>query len=384
MIAKLVKTRALFVCVVLSVWGFGALASDEDYAQRAQNVTFENDVFYGFDRYYTNGIQFERRFRWTKTTAKELTSDSFIRACSAFGCEGYTLHSRAHKVGQLMYTPSDITVSAPQPDDRPWAGLLYYAQDNIFVAPTDDVLTRFTFQVGAMGKASLAEQAQKAVHKVINSKTPMGWSNQAESELGVLLGVERKFALDSLSGGASDGWQWRSAGGWRITGGNIMTMAAAKLELTLGKGLPKLAEVQGDIENKMSPVAYQLQAVPMSTTTDSVRPSSEPKPLGDTIDRTCLFPWLECRAGAALEARLVAYNAFLDGPVFRDGPKVDSRPFVVDASVSLQLAFPRTATKESGPIFVQFKATRRTSEFRSSRSAKGQTFGALTIGCDFF
>lgn len=384
MLAEFRAARTVYMCVALSTWGFEASASDEDHAQSAQNVTFENDVFFGFDQYYTNGIQFERRYLWSETTARELNNDRLTQACAFFGCQGFLLHSRSHKVGQLMYTPADITLSSPQPDDRPWAGLLYYAQDNVLMAPSRDELTKFTFQIGGMGAASLAEQTQKAIHKVINSKTPMGWSNQAKSELGLLLGVERKFALDSLSGGATDGWQWRSAGGWRITGGNIMTLAGARLEFTVGKNLPKLDDAAGEVRDKMVPLMYQTSAVAATAATDLVPATNAQLQPASAVDRTCLFSWLECSASAAVEARLMAYNAFLDGPLFRDGPKVDSRPVVIDASVSLRLRFPRTASKDTGPVFVQFKATRRTPEFRSSQPVKSQSFGALTVGCDFF
>lgn len=384
MLVKLRTSRMVLMCAALSTWGLGVLAADEEHAQSAQNFTFENDVFFGFDRHYTNGIQFERRFHWDKATGEQLTSARLKKACSFFGCEGFRLHTRAHKFGQLIYTPSDITLSAPQPDDRPWAGLLYYVQDNTLMAPNDDALTRFTFQIGSMGAASLAEHAQKAVHKVIDAKTPMGWSNQADSELGLLLGVERKFALESLSGGAIDGWQWRSAGGWRITGGNIMTMAAAKLEFTIGKGLLKLEEPVGNVDIKINPPVLMSTVPPIGNATDLEQRSSNTLKPTTAVDRTCLFPWLECKASAAVEARLMAYNAFLDGPLFRDGPKVNSRPVVADASVSFQLRFPRTASKSTGPVFVQFKATRRTPEFRSSKPVKSQSFGALTVGCDFF
>lgn len=362
----------------------GAVASDQDHAQRAQNVTFENDVFFGSDRYYTNGIQFERRYRWNTETAKQLDTSNFQTACRFFGCGGYLLRSRSHRAGQLMYTPTDITISAPQPNDRPWAGLFYYAQDNTFIAPSEDSLTRFTLQVGAMGPASLAEHTQKLVHKIVNSDAPKGWSNQAKSELGVLVGVERKYALDALSGEATDGWQWRGAGSWRVAGGNIMTLAGARLEMTFGKNLPRLEEMAGDIVQTIQPGASTSSVSPAQA---DLAPS--PSTRGQTgsagaTDRTCLFSWLECQATVAVEARLTAHNAFLDGPLFRNGPKVNSRPLVADASIAFLLRFPRTATQSSGPLFVQFKATRRSPEFKSSTPVKSHTFGALTVGCDFF
>jgi hypothetical protein len=226
------------------------------------------------------------------------------------------------------------------------------------LAPDEKSLTKFTLKVGAMGQASLAEKAQKPIHKIINSQTPQGWSNQGGSELGILLAVERRIALKNFSGGTQEGWQWRGAGSWGAAGGNIMTYGAAKMALTIGKGLPNLTETRGGIDQKL------VQ--------------------GGIGDKSCVFSWLECTATAEIEARLMAYNAFLDGPLFREGPKVKSRPFVMDTSLTFLFRFPRTASKDTGPIFVQFKATRRSPEFRSSRDVKSQSFGALSIGYDFF
>jgi len=383
------SNRAMVFSMAFAMSATGAVAmaaTDEDYAASASNFTFENDVFFGEDRYYTNGVQFEKRYRWALTTAKDLELPILNRACTYFSCEGYQLRARSHKLGQLMYTPSDIAVSSPQPEDRPWAGLLYYAQDNYMLAPDGNSLTKFTLQVGVKGPASLAEKTQKAIHKIINSQTPQGWSNQGGSELGLMLAVERRIALKNLSGGSQDGWQWRGAGSWGAAGGNIMTYGAVGLALTFGKGLPNLVETQGDIDQKMVPVvASPMRTGAVSGSPDFAQPlTSTPSPLNVANDKACLFSWLECTATAEVEARLMAYNAFLDGPLFRDGPKVKSRPLVVDASLTLLFRFPRTATKDTGPLFVQFKATRRSPEFRSSRAVKSQSFGALTIGCDFF
>ena len=42
---------------------------------------------------------------------------------------------------------------------------------------------------------------------------------------------------------------------------------------------------------------------------------------------------------AGAEARAVAYDAFLEGPWFRDSPDVDAKPFVLDVQAGLALTW---------------------------------------------
>ena len=78
----------------------------------------------------------------------------------------------------------------------------------------------------------------------------------------------------------------------------------------------------------------------------------------------------------------MAHNVFLDGPMFRNGPSVDRRVLVADASVFARLDFPKTR-RFCGPWFVHFRATRRSPEFRSTKAVHSQSFGALTVGTEF-
>ena len=333
----------------------------------AGNFTFENDLFFNTDRYYTDGVQIEVKRRWTDASedpGKPLTS-----ACKYLGCEGQSLYVSHYKFGQLMYTPQRLSVHEPQPDDRPWAGMLYYAQDASFLSNDGSVLTTISGEIGITGRYSYAEQTQKWIHRTFSGTAPRGWSNQIGGEIGLMATVERRSAVAELSyAPSSDGTQLRATSHWRVAVGNIMTFAGAGLTFVVGKNLPLVADRGPGLDTKDAPVRNQV----INTLDSAAVPS-----------RSCLFEWLECSASASIEARLMARNVFLDGTLFRDGASVESRLLVVDASLTGRLDFPRTRSSLTGPWFAQFRATRRSPEFKSAKPVHSQSFGALTIGTEF-
>ncbi len=83
----------------------------------------ENDSFSTQDRNYTNGVKFAYVAPWNNNDAltRKLIAmlwpgdvdTSKVRLRSDFG------------FGQSMFTPDDITVAAPIPGERPYAGWLY-------------------------------------------------------------------------------------------------------------------------------------------------------------------------------------------------------------------------------------------------------------------
>lgn len=350
-------------------------------ADTAWNATLENDVFFGSDRNYTNGVQVE----WVQGhDLKDISSEApsiWRWACTQLGCGGHQRVTSHHKLGQLMYTPENIEDPAPQPLDRPWAGLLYYAQEHVFLSPEGTESTRLVGQFGVIGPAAFSKDTQTLVHRLVGAPRPLGWKNQSGNELVGLVMVERKSALAGFSGGPSDGWQWRSSRQWRLAAGTLMTFAGVGLEATVGTNLSPLVQDDGSIDIKSRRLVQAQQ--PQVANAGVGAESAQASPTRRTSGR-CGFDWLDCSLTAGLEGRWMLHNVFLDGPVFRRGPSVDSKPFVADASLSLQLTFPQSASADSGPWFVKFKATRRTSEFRSPVPNGSHSFGALTVGRHFY
>lgn len=359
---------ALFVCAVLS-WPH-AVADDTigggSGSDWGWNATFENDVFFGSDRNYTNGVQLER-----VELGRGVPGEGWLSACGLVGCGDHRWVTTHHRIGQLMYTPENIEVVAPQPLDRPWAGLLYYAYERAFLDDEGRILTRLIGQFGVIGPAAFSKDTQTLVHRIIDSPKPLGWGNQSGNELVGLAMVDRKWALSGLEYNGKNGFQSRSAGSWRVAVGTLMTFAGAGFETTVGTNLPTLVSLPG-IEIKNYPPL-------MATMGNAAGQGSQTTALADRRGQ-CLVDWLDCSLTLGIEGRLMAHNVFLDGPVFRSGPKVDSKRFVADASLTVRLTFPRSASKSGGPWYASFKATRRTAEFKSRANVGGHTFGALTVG----
>lgn len=312
-------------------------------------LTFENDQFFHTDRYYTNGIQLSDR------AAGGARPGWLKLLCGRLGGADHALVFTQQNLGQLMYTPTDIDVAAPQPWDHPWGGLLYYQREYWLAAPDRQSLTGVTWQLGVTGRLSLAEQSQKLVHRIIGRPEPQGWDNQIGGTLAGTGTLERRHAMPALRADWANGVQLRTAAYWRVALGTVQTYAGAGLLAVLGKELPDVPAGPVGILTKLAP----------------------------GLAPRCFASWLRCTAFLGLEARAMAYNVFLDGRLHGDDPTVDRRVLVGDAVLGLRLDFPRSATRTHGPWFVQFKATRRSPEFRSSRPVASQSVGALSLGTDF-
>ena len=88
-----------------------AASAQAPLQQRVHFFTFENDMRFDTDRYYTNGIQFSvKRSKDNRGNfARKLTST----LCRWLDCDDTRLLTSESHLGQLMYTPGDITVQWP-------------------------------------------------------------------------------------------------------------------------------------------------------------------------------------------------------------------------------------------------------------------------------
>ncbi|UVW28591.1 lipid A deacylase LpxR family protein [Massilia sp. H6] len=325
-------------------------------ASEARYVTWDNDSWFKTDRYYTNGIQFSSRT--TDDTRGESTRRWTDAACRWFGCADARLLLSQHSVGQLMYTPADITIAARQPFDRPYAGLLYVERAWLFMEADGQAITTLSAQAGVTGKLSLAEPAQKLFHRIFDRPEPRGWDHQVGNTLAVLVSAERRSAWPSLSGAVVGNIRLHSAGHWRLAVGNLMSYAAGGVTVTLGKNLPPVSPAPPGIVNRAAP-----------------------------LDTACRWQWVQCTVTVGAEVRGMAYNLFLQGRPWRDDPGVRPRRWVGDLTAGLRMDFPSTRGRDHGPWFAQLRATRRTAEFRvpagEALRVPRHTIGSLTLGVDF-
>jgi len=300
----------------------------------------ENDMLARTDRYYTNGIKLGggAPFDVLQLPAMEL-----LRQLAPEG--GSAIHLGVF-AGQNLYTPKSITVSQPQPFDRPWAAWLYLG--GVAQRVKGNRLDTVEVDLGLVGPAALGREVQTGWHKLIGSPRPLGWNNQIPNEPAFLVSYLAKSKL-VLSSAAKLDLELIPHGG--ATLGTVMTLGRAGGLLRLGR------HMTGFGPDTIEPGGAMLQ---------NMRRSSEPGRAPD-------FEWY---VFAGLDHRLVAHNIFLDGTVFRDSPSVRRRAHVYDLSLGLSLRF--------NAMRVGVTRVRRSEEFFTAAGGGGrQTFDSVNLGIEF-
>lgn len=328
------KTNAWLFLLLSLLVSQGAIASEQ---KKGGTFVFiqDNDVFYGKDRYYTNGI----KLIWIpdETTATPDWAINISKLIPWYSSKGHIFHG--YSLGQDMFTPSDITIEDPPLDERPYAGWLY-ASIGVGVK-SDQTLDLFGVTFGMVGPASLAEQSQKFVHDLIGTNDPKGWDTQLANEPGIIVSNQRSWRAINVT--APSGFQLDFTPHLGAVLGNVYTYANTGLTLRYGKHLPD------------------------NFGTTRVLPGIADS--ADYLSQTG-FAWY-LFAGA--EGRAIARNIFLDGNSFVDSRRVEKYPFVGD----IQFGFVVDWKK----IRVSYTHLFRSKEFTTQE--ENHDFGALRIAIKF-
>jgi hypothetical protein len=313
-------------------WPKWPLRSKDNASKGTWSLIDENDLFGGTDRNYTNGLQFS----WLSAKndlppAIDWMTDrlSFLAKPGADWRYGFV-------AGQTMYTPTDITIAAPQPGDRPYSGWLFGGLS--LTADSGDRLDTIEFHAGVVGPASGAEFVQRNWHAQIGSPDPKGWDNQLHNEPGAMLVYERKWRNLAEFGVMGLGADVTPHAGFAL--GNIHTHAAAGATVRIGK----------DLADDFGPPRIR----PALAGAGYFEPSND-------------FSWY---LFGGVEGRAVARNIFLDGNTFQDSLSVDKEPFVGDVQAGIVLQALGTQ--------LAFTGVYRTEEFKGQD--KPDLFGAISLG----
>jgi len=132
----------------------------------------ENDAYLATlnDRYYTNGLFIY--FRRAMDPAK--FSDKIEK-------KTYEI-----SVGQKIYTSYWGQVPKKEDQDRPFAGYLYAGGAYSIFYKNESVL-KTSAEIGTVGPNSLAQDAQRFLHKTVGFYPPAGWDYQIKNELAINL-----------------------------------------------------------------------------------------------------------------------------------------------------------------------------------------------------
>lgn len=317
-------------------------ASDRtpDHTPGSIGFWIDNDLFGGgTDRYYTNGFQFYYVSGERPTYGAIDWMANLLPWVQPGGTRRY-----GFAFGQNMYTPSDITKPVPLPTERPYAGWLYGRASVVAEAPRQ--VDRIDLDLGIVGPGSLAEQTQKAVHKLVpGARTPRGWDYQLHNEPGVVLSLEHVWRSEQPGrlGPFEADFSPHAAG----SVGNVLTYAAFGGTVRLGHNMP--APVGALILRPTASIPYQDVA---------------PLPEGAS------WSWY---VFAGAEGRAIARNIFLDGNSFVSSRSVHKYPLVA--------AFQLGATVRFGRYGLTYAQNFLTPEARGQKSFSD--YGSIRLSIQF-
>lgn len=334
-LARILLSGIAVVCLVSP-----AVARDEE--DGTFSFVLENDVFYGLDRDYTNGIQ----VAWTTGPLDEKCwVCETARVLPFFKGNGKIRINYA--LGQNMYTPGDITLANPPLTERPYAGWLYASLGIVASFEYDKEgqwshLEQLDLSLGVVGPSSQAEQVQTLWHQLIGVNEPEGWDTQLKDEPALLLTYERswRYRVDELPFDLEMSLTPHFGGAV----GNVFTYLNGGATIMLGWNM-------GDVYGA-----------------PRIQPSS---PGAGYFERP--EGGFGLYAFAGVDARLVGYNLFLDGNTWKESRSVDKELFVGDAQVGVAL------TCEDARL--TFTHVFRTREFKTQHDA--DEFGAIALSWQF-
>lgn len=198
-------------------------------------LTFDNDFIANSDDGYTNGFQLGY-----VSPARASFSDGPVP--TGFGrwldqLPPFSGEERqrflAYSLAQRMFTPQDIDRTEVIEDDLPYTGLLVLS--GTIAAQSRTHLDAFTVTLGITGEASLAEPAQRVIHRTLGNQEPQGWEHQIESEPLLNLLYEHRWRVWDYQAGVTNGDVILSGS---AAVGNLMTMATSGVGVRWGHNVP--------------------------------------------------------------------------------------------------------------------------------------------------
>ncbi len=298
----------------------------------AWSLTSENDLFGGTDRNYSNGIRIERVSPANKVTP---ALDWVANRIPYLDLDRTELR-QGFALAHTIYTPEDITLVDPDPEDRPYAGWLYFA--GTVVATTDDIQDVLQVNLGIVGPSASGKFVQENWHDLIDAVEPRGWESQLKDEPGIEIIAQRTKRFDGPDLPFNLNSELAVHGGAAL--GNVRTYAMTGATARIG---------------------WDLSA-------DFGPPRIRPALAGAGV-----FDPNQSWGGylfAGFEGRVVGRDIFLDGNLWRDGPRVSGRRDLVgDMQAGIAMNF--------GEVQLAFTYVHRTEEFVAQDGP--QRFGAVSI-----
>lgn len=317
------------------------------------NLYFENDLFAGTDSNYTNGV----RVSWISPDLNSYEDDerlpNWVRELNErmrffHGFREGLSRNLVFSFGQQMYTPEDRFARELLTDQRPYAGYLHGGV--AYHTRSDSQLDTVEVNLGVVGPASYAEEAQDLVHSLRGIEKWHGWDNQIRNEPTLQLLYEHKQVMFRQPLAQALQHDFINHAG--VSLGNLSTYLNFGGEYRLGWDLPN------------------------DFGTSAVRPGGDNSApgRGDPRLHRGRFPIFGVHGFVSLDTRLVARDIFLDGNTFKDSHSVDKEPVVADLSTGISFLTGRWKTSWAYVV--------RTREFE--KQPHHQDYGSLSLSYTWY
>ena len=225
------------------------------------------------DQYYTSGL----RLGWT--SGSDATDFGAGIGHAVWG-DGSTRVSL--ELSQSLFTPRGTQLDPPDPNDRPYAGVLLLTGGLIHEsASTQDVAA---LSLGIVGPAALGEEVQNGFHDIIGDTPNRGWHYQIQNQPAFNLLFQRT---------------------WRLP---MADMGGVQIDL-----LPSAAAAVGDVRDNVQ--LGGIARIGQGLASDFGPARIEPGQNGtDAFTPTSPLVWY---AFAGADGQAVGYDVTLDGSTFR-------------------------------------------------------------------
>jgi len=287
------------------------------------------------DRWYSNGaaLGYTHQPDWAARLAEALPFQNELGQPKDRAGAGYI-------VGQLMFTPEDITQSAPQPNDRPFVG--YNFLGAYWQRANAHTLEGVQVDVGFVGNSTQADAIQELIHDLFGGDDPNGWPNQVEDEPTAQVFLRKK-------------WKWRA---WQDDDSTLALQVLPYGTLALGT-VNRSLELGGDLR-----IGWRLPE------------DFGPGRLLDPLDAVSGTPDGKWHAYGFLggSVRVVEHNLFIEGSEFQSGPGVEAEELVGELRFGVAGRYRFT---EAAHLELAWANTLRSDEFEQQDDS--HAFGSFTL-----
>lgn len=223
--------RLLFILVgTFAVWlPWKGKAQDSSNYRHMVRVYEDNDLIKVFgntsDKGYTNGTRLD--YYYVKSHDSRFFLDKLMPKAGKASVNTFGL-----SLMQTMFTPEDLKATEPNVSDWPYTGALFLTHSLHSSNPQKTYNLQTELVAGVMGKASMAEQLQTVIHKLIKSDKPMGWDKQYPTDILLNLNIALEKQL----------WHYKGVldviGGGQVMAGTMLDGASVFGQVRIGKMLP--------------------------------------------------------------------------------------------------------------------------------------------------